>query len=333
MTWLLRALLFLAVASGSAAGSPLAGVAPAQARAHDVALGAYIEGAAAHPHRIDRYGRLLGRDPVIVSEYAQWDARPFDPSGLDAVWRRGAVPMVTWEPLSYGGRRYTLRGIARGRYDGYLREAARTAARWDHPLLVRFAHEMNGNWYPWGRVDGNTPRRYKRAWRHVVRVFRRAGADNVAWVWTPYADQGGGMPFAAYYPGDRWVDWVGLDGFNWGYGGSDFGFRRIFGGSYRALARLSSRPVMIGETGTHGRGKPAWIRAALRSIGQMPRIRALVWFDAAANGVDLRFSRPRSALRAFRLGARRARFQMSRACLLRISSLPAPRGCGARRGG
>jgi beta-mannanase len=189
---------------------------------------------------------------------------------------------------------------------------------------------MNGNWYPWGRAGSNTPGRYKRAWRHVVRVFRRAGAANVAWVWTPYADQGGGMPFAPYYPGDRWVDWVGLDGFNWGYGGTDFSFRRIFADSYRKLTRISSRPVMIGEVGTNDAGKAGWIRGAMRSVLRMRRIHALVWFDAPANGVDLRFSSPRSALRAFRGAAQRRRFGMTRACLLSVSSLPALGGCGPR---
>ncbi|HEX2266137.1 MAG TPA: glycosyl hydrolase [Solirubrobacterales bacterium] len=327
MSWLLRAFLFLALALGSSTAPSQLGAGAAPAQAQEVALGSYVEGASGNPARIDRYSRLLGRRPAIVGLYAQFDYQPFERSQLREIWQRGSLPMVTWEPQSYEGRRYSLKGIAAGRNDPYLRRAADAAAGWGRPILVRFAHEMNGNWYPWGDAG---PRRYKKAWRHVVRIFRKRGADNVSWVWTPYANQGGGMPFRGYFPGDRWVDWVGLDGFNWGYGGSDFSFRRIFGASYRSLTRLSSRPVMIGEVGTNPRGKPGWIRGALRSVLRMRRVRALVWFDAYANGVDLRFSSGRRSLRAFRGMARRPRFAMGRRCLVRISLAPggARRRCG-----
>jgi hypothetical protein len=315
MSWLLRVILLVALALGSATAPSGLGPGSDQARAQGVALGAYIEGAAAHPNRIERYARLLGRQPRIVSLYKQWDTKPIVAAELEAVWNHGAAPMITWEPFSYHGRRYPLKAIAAGRYDRYVRAAGRAAARWGRPLLLRFAHEMNGDWYPWR----GSPRRYKRAWRHVVRIFRAQGADNVQWVWSPYTNQGGKMSFGGYFPGDRWVDWVGLDGFNWGYGGSYFSFRRIFGRSYRALTRLSSRPVMIAETGADQEGKPRWIRSALRTVLRMPRVRALVWFDSPVNGVDLRFSSSRSARRAFRSAARNRRFAMSRECLLRIS--------------
>lgn len=315
MSWLLRAILLFVVALGSSAAPAQLGTGPASAQAQEIALGTYIEGVAWHPERIDRYSRLLGRQPLIVNQYAQFDNQPFVHSQLREVWRRGSMSMISWEPQSYEGRRYSLKGIAAGRNDPYLRRAADAAASWGKPILVRFAHEMNGNWYPWA----GSPHRYKRAWRHLVRIFRNRGADNVSWVWTPYANQGGDLPFRDYFPGDRWVDWVGLDGFNWGYGGSSYGFRRIFGASYRALTRLSSRPVMIGEVGTNPLGKPRWIRGALRSVLRMRRVRALVWFDAHANGIDLGFSSGSAALRAFRGMSRRSRFGMGRGCLVRIS--------------
>jgi hypothetical protein len=225
--------------------------------------------------------------------------------------------MVTWEPLSYHGRSYPLRAIARGRYDGYVRRAARRAAEWGRPILVRFAHEMNGNWYPWGAgIEGNDGRRYRRAWRRVVRIFRRAGADNVEWVWTPYID-GGRRPFRAYFPGDRWVDWVGLDGFNWGYGGRYLSFGGVFRSSYRRLARISRRPMMIAETGAYDHGKPRWIRHALaRDLPRMHRIRALVWFNHPANGIDLRFNSSRRSLDAFRRAAGERYYRTSREALL-----------------
>jgi hypothetical protein len=298
------------LAIGCLAASPVA------ASGQPVALGAYIPGVAWHPGQIDRYDRLMGRPPAIVSDYKQWDVVPFERSELRAIWSRGAVPMITWEPMSYHGRHYPLRAIARGRFDGYVRRSARQAAAWGRPILLRFAHEMNGDWYPWG-VGGNSAHAYKVAWRHVVRIFRRTGADNVKWVWAPNVDQGGGHPFAGLFPGNRWVDWVGLDGFNWGYGGSFYSFRRIFSHSYGVLSRLSDRPMMIAETGAADAGKARWISQALRrQLPRFDRIRALVWFNYRANGVNLRFDTPAPALRAFRAAAREPRYALSGEALM-----------------
>ena len=117
------------------------------------------------------------------------------------MWSRGAVPLVTWEPWTLDGRGFSLRGIADGRFDGYVRRAARSAAAWGHPILLRFAHEMNGTWYPWGRGKRETlPGIYKAAWRHLVGIFRSAGADNVRWVWAPNVDGGGQYPFRQLLP-------------------------------------------------------------------------------------------------------------------------------------
>ncbi len=293
-------------------------VTPEAAAARCIAIGAYDPNASQRPTSIDRYGRLLGRPSRIVSYYHQWDSIPFVPGELQAAWDRGAVPMITWEPMSYSGRRFPLRAIARGRYDRYARRAAGVVAAWGKPVLLRFAHEMNGDWYPWGAgLEGNTAQRYKAAWRRLVRIFRRAGADNVRWVWTPYTDQFGGVPFERFYPGDRWVDWVGLDGFNWGYGGRSYSFAQLFSGSYHELARISRRPMMIAELGTTDRGKRHWISQALRwQLPRMRRIKALIWFNAGDNGVDLRFNGTYSALRAFRAAVRARRYGATRQSLL-----------------
>ncbi|HEY6549850.1 MAG TPA: glycosyl hydrolase [Solirubrobacterales bacterium] len=301
-----------------------AGLSANSSIAREIALGSYIPRVTEAPSNIDRYARLMGRQPAIVHYYKQWDFSPFPRGELRAIWNRGSVPMVTWEPQSYHGRSYTLRGIAQGSYDGYVRRAARAAAAWGRPLLLRFAHEMNGAWYPWGAgINGNTGRRYKVAWRRLVRIFRRAGANNVRWVWTPHANQFGHLPFEHFYPGDRWVDWVGLDGFNWGYGGSYYTFANIFERSYRALLRISDKPIMIAETGTYEHRNARWIaRAMERQLPLMRGIRAFVWFNNSANGVDVRFNSSRRALRTFRRAARKPRFGLTR------DELP-----GIRRGG
>ena len=295
---------------------------------HSVALGAYIPEAAERPARIDAFTRLVGRRPVIVSYYKQWDYVPFDPAELNPIWNRGEVPMITWEPLSYQGRQFPLGQIQRGRFDRYIRRSARAAAAWGRPILLRFAHEMNGDWYPWGRgVDGNNSFREKAVWRRLVRIFREWGATNVEWVWTPNVNTGGDFPFRDLYPGDRWVDWVGFDGFNWALRGAWNSFTDIVDNSYEEMAKLTSRPMIVAETGSaeDGGDKAAWIASALRrEIPRLPRIRAVVWFDAkfedagAGGGgeMDARLNSSPESLRAFRAAIASPRFGLTREGLL-----------------
>ena len=308
-----------ALRRAAALASLVAALAPAPAAAAPIALGAFIPGASEHPGLIDAYGRRTGRPPVVVSSYKDWSSLPFDRFELDAIWRRGAVPMVTWEPWTSAGRGIGLRAIATGRFDRYLRRAAGSATAWGRPLLVRFAQEMNGDWFPWGRGHGGTPRDYRKAWKHVVDLFRRRGATNVRWVWSPNEDSGGSFPFAEFYPGDRWVDWVGLDGFNFGGGEGWPSFTRVFASSYDRLVGITSRPLMVAETGAaeEGGDKAAWIASALeREAPGFAHLRALVWFDAEASGRDLRVNSSAASLRAFRRAIRSPAYAAGRRRLL-----------------
>jgi hypothetical protein len=292
-------------------------VRPPAADSHRVALGVYVPEALRQPARIDRYVRLMRREPLIISAYMRWPSPPFVHARLDEVWKRGAVPMITWEPWTDADRGFSLSAIADGTYDGYLIRAAEAAGAWGHPILLRFAPEMNGTWYPWGRgKEGNTPELYKRAWRRLVGIFSRHRAHNVKWVWTPNETSRGRFPFPQYYPGDRWVDWVGLDGYNWGSPSEWTSFTGVFAGSYDALRRLTSRPVMITETGSSGTGgnKAAWVDSALsREIPRFTAIGAVIWFDAPFPRVDARVDRPADVLRAFRAAASSPRYALTRA--------------------
>jgi hypothetical protein len=297
----------------------LAPTAARAAPASKISLGAYIPGASNDPALIDAYGDEVGQSPVIVSTYAQWPQPILDDWELEPIWARGAVPMITWEPWTSSESGYSLRGIAKGRFDGYIRQSARAAAAWGKPILLRFAHEMNGGWYPWGRGHGNGPRLFKRAWRHVVRVFRELGATNVRWVWSPYVTYGGRFRFARYFPGNRWVDWVGLDGFNWARNGRWQSFKSIFGESYRILKRMTFHPIMIAETGSNQEGgnKAVWVSKVLnRELPRFSRIRALVWFDEVFHGVDARVDSSPSALSALREAITAWRYRSNRSHLL-----------------
>ena len=265
-----------AVALKQRANAEPAGPATSAARADRVAVGAFIPGVPKRPSLIKSYSRKTGRRPAIILYFRNLQrGRTFDPRSLGRVARSGAVPLITWEPW-----RQPLGAIAAGRYDRYLRSEARDARRWRGPILVRFAHEMNGDWYPWG--VRSEPRTYVRAWRHVVRVFRRSGARNVRWVWTPNVDYGGLRLIRRVYPGDRWVDWVGLSGFSWGGPWEWESARAIFRNSYREIVRMTDKPFLIAETaaGEVGGDKAKWIKQTFaRDLPRMPRVRAVVWFN------------------------------------------------------
>ncbi|HLZ70227.1 MAG TPA: glycosyl hydrolase [Dehalococcoidia bacterium] len=177
---------------------------------------------------------------------------------------------------------------------------------------------MNGSWYPWGRNGANTPEKYVAAWQRLHDLFSAAGATNVQWVWSPNvldSDVGAAtVPFEPYFPGDAYVDWLALDGYNFAPSGWLW-FKQLFGASYDRITALSARPLMIAEMASaneqpnqaaEGDTKAKWIADAFTDeIPHVyPRIRAVVWFNEdktnlEANGNDWRIASSASAQRAF----------------------------------
>ena len=294
-----------------------------------IAIGTFISDSYRYPTLYDRWSREVEHRPAILASYKSWTLPLIDTTQLEDVWQRGAAPIVTWEPWAEeGGRVFRLRDIAAGLYDDYIHSSARAAAAWERPLFVRFAHEMNGGWYPWGRgQNGNDPRVYKDAWRHIVRIFEAEGADNVSWVWCPNENSSGRFAFRQYYPGDRWVDWVGLDGFNWEVSPHWQTFTEVFAASYNSLVEMSQRPVMIVETGSweQGGNKAEWVTDALtRELPRFEHVRAFLWWSVDDPRGDLRVESSPAALRAVREGLELPIYSATRSDLLRTPALLEP---------
>jgi hypothetical protein len=258
------------------------------------------------PENLDAVTSLLGRAPAIFLTYQSWSSRGFHASDMQEIAGRGAAHVVTWEPDGYA-----LQGIAAGDDDTYIRDWARGAAQWGRTIYLRPMHEMNGDWYSWGRgVNGNTPADFIGAWRHMHDIFVAEGATNVRWVWSPNVRYASQYPLADLYPGDSYVDWVGLDGYNWG---SDphlatptwQSFGEVFGATYDEITQhvAPGKPVIVVETGSteHGGNKADWIRQALLDEAPTYRqIRAVIWFNEADGPSDFRIDSTPASLVAFK---------------------------------
>jgi hypothetical protein len=178
-----------------------------------------------------------------------------------------------------------LRDITSGKYDTAIKTWAVEAKTFGHPFFLRWDWEMNGSWFSWGTTSSNqnTANDYVNSWRHIHDLFTQAGATNVTWVWCPNVDSGSTMTsYAQLYPGDSYVDWTCLDGYNKG-GSQWISFSSIFGTSYNRLLQVApTKPIMIGETSSeeNGGSKASWITNALSSLpSSFPQIKALVWFN------------------------------------------------------
>lgn len=197
----------------------------------------------------------------------------------------GAVPMLTWEPMPSASN--TLEIIAAGTYDAYVATFAQAAKNWGNLVFLRFAHEMNGDWYPWdGYHNGEAaaPAKYIAAWRRLHDIFVQAGATNVRWVWSPNNQSHPGSTWNAavnYYPGDAYVDWIGIDGYNFGQGDWQ-SFEQLFAAAY-ATFESYGKPLMISEFASADDlvlSKADWITDAFLQIRtNYQLLRIFVWFN------------------------------------------------------
>ncbi len=292
--------------------------------------------------RIDRFERLAGTRIAWAYFSNNWTGGIHFPARqVRATESAGRIPFIRMEPRSSfraGGpdRRYTMQSIVDGAWDGPSRgpgglvEWCRRAAVHDGPLLVEFGTEVNGSWFPWNgrwnggrRTDGygdpavpDGAERFRDAYRHVVDVCRAAGASNITWFFHVDVE---GAPAAAwnapsvYYPGDAYVDWIGVSAYGSLHPSYPWqSFRRRWSAAREEILALGPKPIALLETGVredfrHRGRKARWTRAMLRDVRQrFPEIRAVSWWneryrDAGAT-IDLRVDSSRSSLRAYRRG-------------------------------
>lgn len=237
---------------------------------------------------LDEVSALVNEAPSIILSYKDFHQAP-PLAELDGARARGAVVLLTWEPWTWGGGTaqpaYSLDRITAGDFDPYLRQWGQALASWGHPVMLRFGHEMNGNWYPWSeQLNGNGAGDFVAAWRHVHDVVASTGAANITWVWNPNVPYWGSGELGALYPGSSYVDAVALDGYNWGASTSSAWVSpsQLFGEGLAQLRGLApGKQILVAETASaeQGGSKAEWNTSLISYLTTQPDVTAVVWFN------------------------------------------------------
>jgi len=293
---------------------------------------------------VSRFEEIAGKPLSLVNFFAPFancatspcTFYSFPTGPMEAIRQHGAIPVFSWASQSIPSQNeepdFQLSDTIAGRYDDFIRSFAEDARDWGHPFFLRFNWEMNANWFPWMEgVNGNQPGESVAAWRHVHDIFAAVGADNVTWVWCPNVDPRGKLgDLASLYPGDEYVDWTGLDGYNWGQGSGGWDlFNELYSSTYHEITDsiAPSKPMLIGEMGSTeaGGSKATWISEALAAIpAEYPKVRGVLWFDKFDSGMDWPIETSASSSSAFATGIQDPAYRTNGYSGLGASPIPPP---------
>jgi len=284
---------------------------------------------------IAEFEKLVGKRIAWAYFSNNWyDGIAFPRKEVDVIEAAGSVPFVRLMARSRGAREggdpvYSMQAIIEGKFDEGLAQWARDARDFGRPLLAEFGTEVNGSWFPWngewnggaetaGYGDPSVPdglERFRDAYRHIIGICRREGASNIVWFFHADAGRLPEEPWnttAAYYPGDDYIDWIGISVYGSQRPGREWTqFTDKLDKAYPELAAISSKkPLAVLEYGVcedpASGNKAEWIRNALTAIrqGRYPRIRAVsYWHESWGSGQrrsDLRLDSDPEALEAYR---------------------------------
>ncbi|MBI3498490.1 MAG: hypothetical protein HY058_14415 [Proteobacteria bacterium] len=281
-------------------------------------VGAHLRPKTDYRTAIANFGTAVGKTPDIVMYFigfksgtsdTTFNTYPYLPTQIGLA---DAIPMITWETLATGDvvqPAFTLDQLNAGAYDTYISSFAAQIKAFGDPVLIRFDHEFNGDYYPWAPAannNGNDPEKYIALWRRMIGLFETAGATNVFWVWAPNYQAPTTVAAPAndplnYYPGDGYVDFIGVSAYNWGQDpvrGAGWQVPSVLFGNFVAtMARsVSSKPILVSEIGTSpsysSNSEPTWIGDGFTLLGTYSNVKGAVWFNDFAyednNGMDFR---------------------------------------------
>jgi hypothetical protein len=293
--------------------------------------------------KLQEFEKLSGKEVAFSPFSSFWGRRNVASQPLKEIARCGAIPILRLMPWGepYWGSGYqpafSLQSIVDGAHDGFLTQWTEVIRRHGGPIMVVFGPEMNGDWFSWSGVfqggadtaafgdsrQADGPERYIAAYRHIVDLFRRKEVKNVSWLFQANYKSHPDEPWngiEAYYPGDAYVDWVGISLYGVQFQDEPWhGFGVLMDPAYKALLRLfPHKPLMLAEWGVgewpRKGDKAAWYREVLEKLETTyPRISAAVvwhhcWKNTDGTYSNLRIDSSPEALEAYRAGVGRGHY-------------------------
>ena len=227
---------------------------------------------------------------LIYLEFGE-NIRSFD-RYYDAAVEADTAVQLAWNTYT------TYRDMSQ--YETYIRSTASYLNDLDIPVFVRYGSEMNI-----AEGMGNAAQ-YVSNYRYVADILREE-APNVALVWSPNDVTEAGRNLHDYYPGDAYVDWVGLstytyyyfgDQVDWGSQQEDIDNRFFTGANANPLSKVAEvieaygdrKPIMISESGVShyskvaGESMPKWAMLQLARQYEFmpliyPQVKAMFYFN------------------------------------------------------
>ena len=249
-----------------------------------------------HPDKLEALESNIHKKVAVAHYFRGWEHLENENEigvELQTISTKGWVPMVSVNPYFFGkcesdNGETLYKTISTGKCDAFLKGAGAVLADVQSPFLLRFAWEMNVDSMEWSiQRTGSTPQEFKLAWQRVHSIFKSSGVKNAYWVFSPQVTSPTTIPIADLYPGDAYVDWVGLDGYNWGTTQSWStwqSFSEIFKESYNEMRAIApSKKFMIAEVNTvdAGGNQAEWYAKMLHD--EIPKdfkdIDAIIFFE------------------------------------------------------
>ncbi|WP_216855202.1 stalk domain-containing protein [Paenibacillus alba] len=247
--------------------------------AYGTYLGMYSEQDPKVGNLFSKTESVYGKKHAIYLAYAHW-GQSFPSTYAKRAKEAGGALQIAWEPDD------GLDPVSDG---AYIRKWAQDAKAAGIPIFLRFAGEMNGAWVKWH----GDPAQYIAKFRMLHDVFAEE-ASNVAMVWSP-----GDVPandIDPYYPGDAYVDWVGVSLYIEPYENGDPSLPSMLPtSSVERLTRLYNtysdrKPLMLSETGVPHYSHAAqedfteWAKLNLQRLYEImpykyPRLKAITYFN------------------------------------------------------
>ena len=249
---------------------------------------------------LDNYEKYYEYEFPVILNYSEFDNNYKHPNleqRLATAYDHGKVLELTLQ-TTWKADGNMVYDVLNGEYDQFIKNYAKTIADFGHPVLFRLGNEMNGDWCPYSSY--NTSRDtaiFKEFYRYIHDTFDKMGANNVIWVWNPNCQSFPNFNWnneMMYYPGDKYVDVVGLTAYNTGTYYASSGekwqeFEELYGNLYYTYCARFQQPLMITEfaSASMGGNKNQWVINMFNTIKYYSRIKMAVWWDGCdwdANG-------------------------------------------------